>query len=1329
MSQIQPEQQALLPQHRDAASVELTQHAIPRRPVPSRPERQSEQINDGRQLVNPTAEGTANAATEARIDSKGARPHISNAHWAPIWLSNIILASFIVLFAALAAALIVLWKVNRSEDGFPLTISQNPLAWKYGPTAILVVVVNLDYYCKIMQPWQQLQGAPSTAADSVMLDYLSPLNIKSFGRAVRLRHYPVIGSIAGFALLKVVILVSTGLLDLRPTVLERNYEIALTKTFDGSAFWNTVSGGLLYLTYGLPTYQNVSSYPVTANLGILKKSRDALPDPSEFMAFQTFDVPSEPAYRTVWADADVFFPNITCEIAETGFTTDDTSGTPEPRYQLRSNTCSTGPQDIESSICQQSFQDCPPSELVYAVGKLNCSGVPTTETPGEIPVDTYDELSVATPYDIRYVLLVMNTTYESGSNHPTRLTPVPQEISAVICKTDYFISKTKVSYASDTSAYTIDRIAHGEHLSNLSATMLGEIMWSALRFTNGLYSNASLSRKRAAVNDAGYSNVRDPLFQTVLRSLDGNQSMASLLSTEMLREGATRAYSAIASQLMKNSFLVPDRSRIIARGSYVDERLHIGLLSLWIMFAALMIVIFLALMIMLTLSKGCVLQDPGTIAAHALMLYSSTNLNQTLHSAGKLRTSQLGALLRRYRFTLSKKGALQQIDISQAPLSEALLQQPKKSKKGTWIPTAARNPMTAVTVGLPLTLIVILEILFQVSKSREGIADITGNEDTARCLSRYLSALTMLLVATTFSALDFTIASFAPFSLLRRGAIPANRAMRLNVLGTLPPVALVRSLKVRHVGSALFTIAAMTGSVLTIVSAGLWQPTAVLQDRAVTASLVDSFNTTWSNSAVTGDAGAVVTLDKVQHRSATMPTTIWNDIVMPQVSSVKLDVPDQQPAIAGSNSQNFTLGLESLLPDLTCEVLGDDSVSIEYTPSQDQVFGIITVTTNAAVSTECNSNGTLQYSVRELVQPPAQFTWLAGLLDLHTSTGTFGEGSESLDSTADNPSGCPSIGVIFAKTQEEATAKADVTALLCSQRIRQLTLDVTYSGGDPGSPLIKTSTAPVPRWNSARYLTNGTSGIDAFPYRVQKYLASASDADDGTGASGTLTIFNTNGEKQYLDQFFNQVVYGPNGTSLEDLSGRDNRQTLLRAVQALYKKYMSLVIDTKFRQPNPQNRVAQGTIDVAVTKLQMNETSKLVLQICLGAMTLLGIGTFLLADLRTTLPRNPCSIASTMGFLAGSDLCSAERRTLERPEGKADAAFEGWILSLGWWDQESIGTKAAAVTEGFGNDQSAKDSEATKRRFGIDVGLPAQLGFRGTRKLRVNWAFLRPKRR
>lgn len=160
----------------------------------------------------------------------------AHTSWMPIWLRRRSLFALATLFASMAASLIVLWAVNNSSHGFRPLLSTNHYAWTYGPTAILVCVLALwrqvDYYCKLVQPWQDLSKGEVDAKCSMLLDHLSPMLVSGMVQAIGHRHGFFAVSIPGFGILKVIILLSTGLLTLTPVQYTGPQPVLLNSRFD-----------------------------------------------------------------------------------------------------------------------------------------------------------------------------------------------------------------------------------------------------------------------------------------------------------------------------------------------------------------------------------------------------------------------------------------------------------------------------------------------------------------------------------------------------------------------------------------------------------------------------------------------------------------------------------------------------------------------------------------------------------------------------------------------------------------------------------------------------------------------------------------------------------------------------------------------------------------------------------------------------------------------------------------------------------------------------------------------------------------------------------------
>jgi hypothetical protein len=129
--------------------------------------------------------------------------------WRPFWLRELVLAAFILAYALLLAALLVLWYYAKDDNGFKVARSTKHEAWTYAPTAVLVIVVALwrqvDYHCKALMPWAELRKGPVTASQSLLLDYTSPDQFRAFLKASRNGHWAVLASIAAFAILKLMV--------------------------------------------------------------------------------------------------------------------------------------------------------------------------------------------------------------------------------------------------------------------------------------------------------------------------------------------------------------------------------------------------------------------------------------------------------------------------------------------------------------------------------------------------------------------------------------------------------------------------------------------------------------------------------------------------------------------------------------------------------------------------------------------------------------------------------------------------------------------------------------------------------------------------------------------------------------------------------------------------------------------------------------------------------------------------------------------------------------------------------------------------------------------
>ncbi|KAI8954204.1 hypothetical protein F4801DRAFT_534742 [Xylaria longipes] len=532
--------------------------------------------------------------------------------------------------------------------------------------------------------------------------------------------------------------------------------------------------------------------------------------------------------------------------------------------------------------------------------------------------------------------------------------------------------------------------------------------------------------------------------------------------------------------------------------------------------------------------------------------------------------------------------------------------------------------------------------------------------------------------------------TFAPFGALCSGSNQSSASkyspFHLNLIGHMPPLVLYKALRGRRYGAALSNIATVIGSILTVALAGLWVVEQVAFPTNVEILPATNWDLRWNNS-LDDDGGAAIALNNIEHGGSDVPDGIWKDLVFPDLNISTLSnglngsTPDHAKSAFLSMLTNFTFDIPALRPALTCEAIHSDIFADGF----DNVPpSLVHISATYSLPTGCHA---------------AINTWVPTLCGVCNGERKVVEMYDSL--MADNPDGCPSIAIVVGSFTSSAIVNDNVTVLVCSQKIQRVQTHVTLRLGNTGR-VGRTSllSDPVVDESTVEYLTNGTDGVDSFNYRIEKNLLHYLDLFTG----------NEN------NPFFNFLLGGPGGAAFDDLIGAKNVGRLISAVNTLYNKYMVNVVNSPIFRKNssdtqgPQQERIYGSTDVIVSRLTVDYKSKLALQIMLGLMVVLGgLGVYL-ADMRGILPRKPYSIASVMALLAGSKLCTRdcfpEGAEFMHQDQLLDGPLKGASIRLGWWD---IQTESQVAV----NESSDSEDNMVRQRFGIDVGEPITLGFRG----------------
>ena len=386
--------------------------------------------------------------------------------WHARWLDLSSLISLAVIFLAFVIALLLLWHFDKPNNGLALNTSFR-YVWAYGPTAVLVVVVSLwrqvDYWCKKLAPWDELNKHDALASKSLLLDYLSPIQLVSLWRACKNRHVAVVASILGFTVLKLLTIASTDLFVVIPThIASTNTTLAAATTFNSSTYRSQSSAvnadgianldpSVAYLVYGI-LHQGMA-YPAGTKKGV---------------AYETFGFPVDNQHMnaSVSAVVNAFYPTSVCEPVRVRLqlpSANNTNGW--AAYGGENGTDATMvPYSLTapgSPWCNMNFDDSyppsyhPPYLQGYGleipcnpIAEEHCSGRESFFQTSIIDCSATEQRDLLTLIDWRFANTTTPKTTAGDVEHTTvnGTTVYIERITALLCQWDYRIAKTTLTY-------------------------------------------------------------------------------------------------------------------------------------------------------------------------------------------------------------------------------------------------------------------------------------------------------------------------------------------------------------------------------------------------------------------------------------------------------------------------------------------------------------------------------------------------------------------------------------------------------------------------------------------------------------------------------------------------------------------------------------------------------------------------------------------------------------------------------------------------------------------------------------------------------------------
>ncbi|ETN42224.1 uncharacterized protein HMPREF1541_04165 [Cyphellophora europaea CBS 101466] len=1208
--------------------------------------------------------------------------------WTPIWLRRSTLAVFIAFFVVSIVALIILWVLSATRTGFDVHFDGPHHAWwVYVPTIAVVLLVGLwrqvDYHTKTLMPWDELQRGPVTASKSLLLNYVSPLQIVALFQAFVHNHIPIVATVSSFMFLKIITVFSTGLFILLPkNVSQGNFPLLSLSRFD-AAITNDATSAPVSAYYG-SVYQGIPFQPgVAIDLAYAPFQYDESRD-EEIAENATFS-----------ADVDAFVPTISCRAVDVTLDGDSTrqqSSTGDVfgdgiRIRIPSDsTCDNWAAMVISALNPQ-LQVAPSNQVYGSLQALSCG---TGEPPGAL---LFTVLNLGFEQDLRdgSVQLAL-----AGEDVATSSSRTVTNMTNVICEAGHTLTTIKVSNntlemntpsqgvtlepADNVRNRTLDNLSDGDVMATFAATVSA--------------GGSQFGEVQGADNTSG--------FFTLMALHHGTRDVSRLLNTDDLSRAAEVTFKGVMAQYAHLSLSQPTGEEIRGSAQRMQTRYVVNDPSAALMIGALVVSIVAAFILLFSAPRAVVPRDPGSIAAVAATLTNSIELNRLLRRGGVPSENNQEAALDGYEFgtaiATTEHGQASFKVVASEGIKDHNAPKPENTLKW-WHPITASIPFALFVLAIPIVLIGMLE-LTQKRSEDGGILNVPDNQATD-IFTHYIPSLVMIIVASLLNLLDFNILVFTPCSALAAGGATAQKSILAHYLGITSPWALFEAIKVRHINVVLSTIATLIASILAIVAAGLYNVDSFdTVGSAIALSSSSRFTLEWPNSANT-DNGAAGIINAVLHDNLSYPAFTYRSLVFPTFSLDNGDLETGNGSTRTTATNSTKITLDALMPDLQCYRVDRNFMTIFNDDN-----GQVTVDILATLPDSCQLAGTsgagsfIDFSNTFNVPSDSSTVFGGRQNDL-----LFGSGAELIGNTlntttlnlssliADNPPvGCPSLAFTYGRFSANTTS-ADVSSMLCYQQIQTVRASFALIGNTTAIDVARGVSIDA---TDAQLLANplSTDGDDkVFNMHIQRNLAWQMRPFAATADPAAFD----------LDAFF-QGVLNPDDAPTrpldpESLAGEDNDSELLGAVLDFYRLYMAQAISMNMRDdddntnsnngtqsssssssssssPSPplsrrQAPAPLATIDTTIStpRLIQSRTSKLLLQVLLALTTLLSGTAWLLTRFRRVLPLDPNSVAGTMSLLAGSDLahcvddglcecCGKPRRNSFGTVAEADAEAE-----------------------------------------------------------------------
>jgi hypothetical protein len=1067
----------------------------------------------------------------------------------------------------------------------------------------------------------------------------------------------------------------------------------------------------------------VEADPVDAVYGAQKHGLSWNYGTMENLTIQTFDFTESHGLTGAVLEAEVlgFSMAVDCELAQITMsqnTRSNGSSCDPLDYEDPLNIPSVSPlfANISNSHClltNVTLGDTPPSGFISKNTTSNSQGI--------FNYHLCNGGNASSTADYRFLLTMSEVTWQwmvqPLTKHIVGCNFTIAQSTGILCKPSYSIDKYRVTLVPFN-----ETLLSAEKVPNTSTQLLGFDLKDLL---DGIM-NALAAWTIGEGGDDFVITPVAPMFE-LLSGLNNNSRQEAFLHEPILLQNlTTRALGGIGTQLAERYLKQKQDQQQFLSGivTSTQQRLRVKRFTAELLLMTLgLLAITTILIIRIRPWNAAPCTTESLVSAAAILAASKRLRDLFLAPNSEAGTSQKLLENRDYQTVVDSEEHFKiEPGQSRSNRSDDFMQSEKthttSAAKQWWRPIATRKWFIGILLLVPLTLILVLELLQWMSNRNYGIIEVNTNDNYHLAIA-YVPVSVMLLVAAMFNSLNFAVSVFAPFVALRRGHASAGRSISPNIISRLPISAFYFSLRNRYWATCFTISAAMISSFLTIVASGLYGLDTVQSYHEIHMQQLDSLDLSHIDLSL-DDSLAGSTTKLIVLYNLSYPTWTYDNLVFPSFSA---QIPKH---LLGGNTTfdgiSVSMKVPTLRPSLECSVAPPDNAEqddTDYTVTK--VFSsdgsnYIPETVQTPPGIYYDMNVTFPWSLSEsnatLAKQLGSATW-SSIFIIPNDTDTtvsrvpigvaspmewirpvHGEDSSIREttinsrlSTSDVDPSAANFGIAagFASgsTQEVGGTWQlfpDLVVALCYQVVEEVQTEVTFTW--PNMSLSQTN-PPVPDESTARVIlsnetqastwfmsantTSSKSSPHWFGLSLNTFLTGLHEncstiqpymnySDPGVNMQSIQECFST---MPSMTGWFTTLQNGRDGQPLSELLGQKNQDKLLNASSQLYGRYAVQAINANMRskdiQPGQKLSTYNATLSIPVLRLTQHKGPKIVLQVFLGIMVVCGAVAYFLVDTKEVLRESPSSIAGKMSLLARSQLCN-NRDLL--PEGAE------------WWDDK-----------------------------------------------------------